>query len=393
MTALLAGVPISSATFREPRYGAALADVALIDDTALVVGSRATLTIGDRSMLGTIRPGGDFGGQAGFSWIAGAGAWSATVLKRPYHDDNGIMLSAVLRDLALDAVTATGATDGASFGAVLEVADRPLGRDWARPTALARDLLGALATAAGLGTDEWWVDDTGITHLGPRPATSLSSTTLTIDPYDPALRHGTARLFDDAISGLVPGATLTAQGLPAPLVIGATTIHVEGGALTVDLWGERTAAELFDALVDASTAWRAYLRRNPYRVLSVGGDGRVAVTPADARSVDFPDAPQLGHAYGLPGASYELQAGANVIVEHLAGDPGSPVVGGHLPGPLPVSLTLDATTAILVGGGAVPLVKDGPLQAWVAALTTALAGHGITVPALTGEATTKMRGE
>ena len=361
MTATLGTAQIARAALRGPRYGAGTADVMLLGDTALAVGSRQTLTLGNRSMVGTLRPGGDFGGQAGYSWIAGGNGWSKVVDRRhsPPHDDNGLRLSRILADLAADA---------GEIGIVLDgIPDRVVGQDWTRPQGLARDLLDALTGG------QWWIADDGVTHVGPRPATSFSSPTLTVEPYDPALRWGTVRLADDNVAPLVPGCTLTAQGLPAPILVGSVLVRLEGSSLEVELWGERSGAELFRAMVDACTAWRTYLAANPYTVASVGSDGRVAVVPSDARSVAMPDAPQLPHLAGIPGASYELAPGAGVAVAYLAGDPGSPVVHGHLPGVLPVSTLLDASSSLTLGTGGAPLPLLVAVDAsWFTAVTAAI---------------------
>jgi hypothetical protein len=384
VTATLAGIPVSRAVLRIPRYGAALAEVQLLDDTPLPAGTRAPLQIGNLVMVGTVRPGGAFGGITGVSWIAGGDGWSRTVDRRatPTHNDAGVLLSQVAADLALDA---------GEIGVLLGVPDRPVGQDWVRPLALARDLLDALSGG------QWWVDGAGITHIGPRLPSAIALPTLTVDPYDPALRMGTARVADDLVAGLVPGATLTAPGLPAPLAIGQTVLRLDGGALDVDLYGERTGADLLDAYINALTSWRAYLRAVPYQVTGVAADGRVAVVPADARGVLFPSAPLLGHAPGLPGASYTLAPGARVVVGCLAGDPGSPVVQGHLPGALPVSVVLDAATSISLGTGGAPLAlaaaadaRDAALLVGVNAALAHLSLPLISLPA--SSAATKARG-
>lgn len=360
MTATLAGLHVSRALLRIPRWGAAMADVDMIDDTALEVGSRATLALGDLSLVGTIRPGGSFGGTAAYSWIAGGGGWASTVEALPYHNDAGIMLSAVASDLAADA---------GEFGAVLEVADRSLGQTWTRPRGAARDQLDALSGG------QWWVAADGVTHLGPRSSTSISSSTLTVTHYDPALRRAVVQVADDAIAALAPGVTLTAPGLPAPLTIGAVDVAVTAERLQVVLWGEATGAELFARIVAHLTAGTAYHSLAPYAVQSVGADGRVAVKPADGRVPELPDASAIGHVPGLPGASYTLQPGAGVLVAWVAGDPGSPVCVAYPAGVLPASVLLDAGSSIAFGSGAaLPLVvaSDASWFAQVAAAIQAI---------------------
>ena len=70
----------------------------------------------------------------------------------------------------------------------------------------------------------------------------------------------------------------------------------------------------------------------------------MAVQPTDQRSTAYPDAPALAHMPGIPGASFTLAHGAGVAVVYLAGDPGSPVVAGYLPGVAPAALSIDASS-------------------------------------------------
>lgn len=379
MTATLGTLAVSRARLRNPRHGIALAVVALTDDTVIAIPSRLALAIGDSTKTGTVTDGGDFGGQASYTWTAGAGLWSTVLPQRPpYHDDGGVMLSAVLADLARDA---------GEIGAILDgIPDKSLGTNWTRPEAAARDLLDALAGG------QWWIADDGVTHVGPRPAGTYSSSTLTLS-YDPSIRRGVAQDSGDLIAGLAPGVTLSAQGLATPILIGTAVVVVEGDDISVELYGEKTRSELFRAMVDACTEWRDYLLLNPYTVVGLANDpgvpGGVAVQPTDARAAAFPDAPALGHMSGIPGATYALATGSNVAVMHLAGDPGSPIVFGHLPGTLPDSVTFDANGPINIGGsGGGPLAlaiktdaRDAALLAGVNAALGALSLPAISLPA------------
>ena len=338
MSASLAGLGISSARVTFPRWGAGHADrVLLAGDSVLTPGARAMLLLGTASYTGTVRPGAAFGGEAAYSWIAGAGMWSTTVAPQPYHDDAGVMLSAVLRDLAADA---------GEIGVSLDIPDRSLGRDWTRPAAPASDLLDALSGR------EWWIAADGVTHVGPRATTPVAPAGLSVDPYEPELRRATVELGDDDIAPLVPGIILTADGLPAPLSVGSVVVEVDAARLTVTLWGEAMGAELFARIVDHLTAWRRFLQLAPYTVVSVGADGRVVVQPADARASALPDAPALSLVFGVPGASATLQTGSPGLVAWVAGDPGSPVVAMYPAGTLPVAVGLSASGTATLGGAA-----------------------------------------
>ncbi len=402
MTTTLGAQLVEAANLRIERYGVPAAALALVDDAVPALGSSQTLTVGDLPMTGVMVTGGDFGGQILLHWCAGAGgldangngvsAWAMPIPSRPYHDDNGIMLSVVLADLERDAAVACGA---APLGTSLEVPDVRLdvAGSWIRPAAIARDLLDALAAAAGQPRGAWWIANDGSTHLGPRPASKASPLDLTVGGYDAGLLRATVALAGDGVSALMPGTVLSNPGLPAPLTIATLIVHVEGGDIGAELWGEASNAELFARIIQHVMAPTVgYLAAQPASVTGVANDGRVAISATPPGS-PFPDAPLLGHAPGIPGASFTMAPGAAVVVVCLGGSPGAPVCVAYPGSMLPVSVVVDASTTWSVGQGAGPLVKDGPLQSWVTALTNALSPHGITVPALTGEATTKLMGE
>lgn len=395
MTATLGTALVESGVLHMDRYGIPHVDnIALVDAPVLASGSFQALTLGSLSLTGVIVIGGAFGGQTMTSWVGGVGAWDLTLPSRPYHDDAGIMLSTVLGDLERDAAIAAGRS---SLGTKLETSDVRLdvAGSWIRPAALGRDLLDALATAAGQPRGAWWIANDGSTHLGPRPSSSVSLPDLTVDPYDPALLRGVVRVADDDIASLLPGATLTANGLPAPLVIAATIVHVAGDDISVELWGEASESELFARAVQHVMEARvAYLGAQPYQVSgSAATDGRVPVAAPTGAS--FPDAPLLGHAPGIPGASFTLATGARVVVVCLGGSPGNPVCVAYPAGVLPLILDLSATTEIalaaaavklngnvqLGGNGATPAAKAVVQNANNALISAALAaaGHPVTL--------------
>jgi hypothetical protein len=357
-TYTLSGQPISRATLRIPRYGIWTAEVELqaTPVPALSAGTSVVLALGDLSLTGTLLPGGTFGGTASFGVIGGAGTWDATLSSRTYRDDNGVLLSKVISDLAADA---------GEVGAVLDgVADRSLGYAWTRPAGTASDLLRALVG------DAWWIATVGTTHAGPRPATSASPTDLSVEMYDPALRRAEVALSDDAVTQFLPGATVTADGLPAPLQVGQLDVRATASSVTVVLWGERTGPELAGAIMEALAGRSRYAASYPFQVTDTSGT-RATVEPSDARSADLHGHPFLDSVYGLPGASATLQQGQGVLVAWPGMDPGSPMIVGWLPNILPLTLILNALTSITLGGSAaVPAAKSDKTDAAISALLT-----------------------
>lgn len=404
MTATLGSLLVSAATLTVERYGIPDGDLVLMDDTTPALGSSQTLTIGDLASVGAIVTGGDFGGQARVRWCGGAGgldakgngvsAWAMKVASRPYHNDGGVMLSSVFADLERDAAVACGATP---IGAVLEVPDVQIDNagSWVRPAAVARDLLDALATAAGQPRGAWWIASDGSTHLGPRPVTSTTLSNLTVGDCDLALLRATAACSDDGISTLLPGTTLSAPGLPtAGFPIAALTVRVSGEDIGVELWGEASHAELFARVVRHVMAPRVdYLPLQPATVTGTpDAQGRVPMTAIPFGSA-YPDAPAIACSPGLPGSSFTLPVGANIVVACLAGNPGNPVVVSYPAGPLPISVTIDATGAISIGPTATSVqLTNGipeavtPMQA-VAQRRVVCYGDDVSVGTATGPLT------
>lgn len=387
---------ISRADLHVPRWGVPMAPLTFVDTgLPLVVGSRCVLALGDLAMVGTLRPGGDFGGTATYTWVGGGGGWDTQVPARSYSDPDGVKLNAVAKDLAV--AVAEVEINGAIFPPI--VTDRSLGPTWARPAGLARDALDALSphatTAPNLG-GQWWVGVDGVTRIGPREATSCKPSTLSIlGEFDVAALHGTVALEDDAIAQLMPGATVTIDGLPAPLTVGSCVVHATDGALTVELFGERSAAELLADLVAALTAYTRWHARYPFQVSSVVAGG-VNVDPLNALAAALPGLPALPQWFGVPGVTATLVEGAPVAVEFLGGSPGGAVIAGYGPGVNPSALGLAASGNIdavaplvnlgAAGGQFVVVDGHGTFAAWVAAVSAAT---GVSAPA--GFVATKVR--
>jgi hypothetical protein len=231
--------------------------------------------------------------------------------------------------------------------------------------------------------DAWWIAADGTTHAGPRPASNVAPTDLTIANYDPTLRRATVALAGDGVAQLVPGATLNADGLPAPLTIGQLEVRATSSHVKAVLWGERTGPELAAAIVEAVTRRVRYAFASPAQVTAVAGK-RSTVEPSDARSADLDAHAFLDPVYGVPGVTAVLQPGALVMIEWPGGDPGSPMIAGFVPGILPASVAVQAASEIdvvaplvqLGGTSGHAVVVDNGLTAWLQAVQKALAAAG-----------------
>lgn len=333
--------PIQHATVRVPAYGAWTATVAVAGPLVLAEGARATLIVGDLTLIGTVSAGGTYAEQATYQIVGGNAKWSALVLAFTHRSDLGVTVA----EAAAALCSAAG-----ELGVVLEAgAERPLGYAWLRRGGLASDALAELVGSS------WWVAVDGVTHLGPRPSTSIQPANVNVLAYEVALRRATVALTDDALAQLQPGVAVTLPGLPAPLQIGGVTIRVEAEAVTVDLLGERPVSELLSALLAAR---RGAATPQLYQVTD-DAQGRTSARPAGPSSPVLPDEVWIDHAPGVPGMTAQLAPGAMVLVAFLDGSPGAPRVVGYLPGALPLALALDAVNGVQIGKGASGITLGG----------------------------------
>ena len=379
MSFTLQGSPLQSAIVRIQRFGVPSADVSTVDVLDLAVGTRVTLAVGDLSLTMSVASGGTFAGRSSYTLLGGAGKWSVPVPRKGHRSDQGITVTEVARDLA---------TDADEIGVVIEPgAERPLGYAWERRAGVASDALDQLVG------DAWWIASDGMTHVGARSSRAISPPTLTVQHYDPATRRATVALEDDACAQLLPGAVLTASGLPAPLDVGGCVLRVEGGTLEVDLTGERPPSELLAAVVRLLLGREKGAAPQLYQVDS-DGQGRTTAHAAGPSAASLPDQLGIDRCYGVPGVTADLAPGALVAVVCLDGSPGSPRVALYLPGTDPVTVKITASTslafvapAVSLGGppgSGSPVVVDafGLFSAWVTAVTAQLSalGHPVTAP-------------
>jgi hypothetical protein len=194
---------IVSARITLPAWGAAVGDAQLADDAA--VPARATLTIGNLALVMTARRGGGaagaFAGSRGLRLVAGADGWRQTCPRQFYADPLGIKLATVLRDAAVKV--------GESVALSSAYASRAVGVFWSREEAPAsRTLKNTIGNA-------WWIDALGVTQIGERPTTRITSAF--VPTFDPARGQWTIAT-EDPLSWR-PGATFT-----TPLVTGTHTV-------------------------------------------------------------------------------------------------------------------------------------------------------------------------
>lgn len=203
-----AGSRVVSARVTIPAWGAWVADVALADEAE--VSSRGTLVIGDVSLVGAVLRGGVYAGQRTLRLVGGAGGWRNTIPRQFYADPLGVRLGTVLKDVA-SKVGETVALTGT-------YAVQLLGFFWSRAQAPASEVLALTVPHA------WYVDSAGVTQIGNRPASTIT-TGFDVTDYKPHL--GLVTVATETMSVWQPGAMFTNPLLPAPLTAGSVTIAMD----------------------------------------------------------------------------------------------------------------------------------------------------------------------
>jgi hypothetical protein len=332
---------------------------------------KVVIVLGGIPMTGTIDPGssGVFGPTARARIVAGGGGWDQAVAAQDWHFDSGVLSTTVYQ--------ATGALVG-------EVVVDEL------PTAFNIDFVrGGLDAASAVFRDNlWWLDTTGITHVGVRPP-GIPDTSLVIRDFDPVAQ----RVTFSCESLLLPNTPLVDARFKG---VGPTVYDVEqvfdgegsiGWAWSAPKASSPLLEDLKSAVLHFSRA--TFLRQYRYRLVvyqgtaPTGGPERMAlqaVTP----TAGVPDVLPLTPWSGLAGAVAELSPSQEVLVVFENADPTLPRVVSYSPLGIPQAITIDAVREIDIGpsvqeslklaGGGAAVAREGDTVKIAGLLVVAPAG-------------------
>jgi hypothetical protein len=289
-----------------------------MDDAPDVKPGSITLVIGSVSFIGTIDPNhtGVFGSKRTARIVAGANGWSQSIAARGYANDAGVKAS----QIAGDAASAVKETIGSFAGGV----DR-VGAHYTREAGSASRTIEDAARGA-----TWWVDYSGITHVGTRPAISAPGE-YTLLNYDPKLN--TAVLSVDSVDAVTIGSAIVdAQRLPAPITVREMEISISPSSLRLKIWcgvkGESQLTQTMRAFVNRLTDQRI---RGPLRYRVVHQAGVYVDLQWVKKSTSLTQAPDMLRvqmAPGVAGAHATLTNGCIVYVDFVDGDRDDPIITG-----------------------------------------------------------------
>lgn len=369
MTLSLNGVSVTSLRLTSPWSGAWAADVELdLGDRPTAPSGPATLLIDTTPLVGTIDPGksGTFGPRARARVVGGARGWEQTVSPMQYHNDAGVLSTAVL------------ATTAAEVGErILEVAPRRLGIDFVRRAGPAARVLDGFT---------WYLNNAGVTVVGPRIPTPATPALEIID-WDPRQRVATI-----ATTGIVSPGTILADPKFGTAKIRDVEQTWGNGGSRARAWtigvdetpGPGGGGELL-ALVGAiarDAVGAPFLATVRYIVGAQLPDGRFVLAPASPKR-GLPPLKAISLAPAIPGMSVMVPPGTVAHVVFVDGDRNVPVVVGFEKGSTPLSVKIDSTL-VHVGTGtapsAGPVALAAPTLTALNALKTAVAAALAPIP-------------
>ncbi len=379
MTLALNGIRAGSVRLVTPWSGAWSADVDLDLGELLDLPTGPAVLVIDRSpLVCTIDPtqSGRFGPRARARAVAGAGGWEKTVGPKSYHNDGGVISTAVLATTAAEVLER-----------IVEPAPTRFGIDFIRAAGPASSVLAGLP---------WRVDDQGTTIVAPRVPTPATPDVQVLE-WDARTKVATI-----AADGIVrPGTILTDPRFGQAKIRDVEQTWGDSGSrataytIAIDEEPERAGGELVDVLraIAKDAVGADFLARVEYRVVSQLPDGRfILKAPKDAL---HPDLRAISLAPAVPGMSVKVPPGTVAHVAFVDGDRSQPVVVGFESG-TPIEITIDPSLRLAVGGAtAVPVamapavgVALSALVAYVAAAAPVLAAVATaTPPQLAGAAT------
>lgn len=330
---------VERARIVEPVNGVWHVLVKLVTEGSGVTG-KCVLRTGSQDWVGTIDPefSGAWGGSYTLRLVGGAHGWCQPISAKGYHSDAGVKA----RTVAADAASACGETL-AAFDPTHTV-----GLDYARPSGEASPGTASATLESVVGSAIWWVGRDGKTRVGTRASGKVaqvldwlpSSKTATIDGEDLTLVH--------------PGYTITDERIGGTQTIREVEVRLEGATVRVYAWCGGLDAKaarlprLLAALVQhvaEGPLWGSYR----YRVVSQNSDGRLNLQAVNKAS-GVPDLLPLTPWPGIPGATFEITEGSEVLVEFEGGNRGKPFVS-KFDQSVPVSLSLCGGTRPASGVG------------------------------------------
>ena len=181
------GIRIVSGQLMIPLVGMWTADVQLATDQPVT--GRATVVVGNLTLIGTVYRSQAYGGQTRARIVAGVGGWRTIIPAQGYGSAGGVLLSHVL----LDAAAACGET-------ITIPSDTTIGNGYARANSIASDVLWQMLQQDFI--ESWYIDPDGMTWARAWLPGSIATPFL---PSDQRPDEGVIEIATEDYASWMPG--------------------------------------------------------------------------------------------------------------------------------------------------------------------------------------------
>lgn len=303
------GARIVSGSLSLPLYGAWVADVELELESAVT--SPVTAIVGNLTLRGSVYRQATFAGRTEARLIGGGGGWSKNVQARGYNQLGGVLASQVLNDAAIE----VGET-------VVVATDSTLGDAYARfggPDGKAARVLRRLAGS------QWWVDPSGVTHVGPRPTSAITSD-FTVEMFSGA--PGTLSIATEDVSSWMPGNTFSSATVAQQTIASVRHEFGPNGVARMKVMvsgsNDRWLEDLRELIRQEVSASLPYAPLYEYQVVVAAG-GQVSALPVDSST----GAPPLTGLQVAGGVGTLNANGGKILIGFRDGNPAKPFLAGN----------------------------------------------------------------
>jgi hypothetical protein len=216
--ASLTGLPVVRLALTIPFTGIWHADVSL--DRAIDLSGPQVLTLSDFVGACSVVRAVDFTGARSVRLVGGTGGWRSIVPPLQYQNPGGVLLSAILGDVA----ATVGEIPPVVGPTVSPVAGPAFVRQGGAASLVLQDLFGA----------SWWMDQTGTIQATPRLPTAI------LAPVDVLQVRGSSGIYrvasvGDILAPWVPGALFASVTMTAPATVNRVCHVLEDGALRTEI--------------------------------------------------------------------------------------------------------------------------------------------------------------
>lgn len=283
----------------------------LVLQTVQPLPAKVSVTIGNLTLQGSVYRQATFAGRTEARIVAGLG-WSQGVQSRGYSNPGGVPTLQVLADAAAEVGESVNGATGTVGNQFVRFGDSPQ---------MSSKAGRVLRSVAG---KNWWVDNNGVTQIGPRPGGTVTSD-FTVEEFRGA--HQDLRIATEDPGSWAPGVTFSSATITQQTV--SSVRHEFGQDGIARMWVTVGSSDgwldaIRELIRQEVAASLPYAQVYEYQV-AVAAGGQVSALPVDPSH----GAPPISGLQVSGGVGTLNANGGKVLVGFLDGNPGKPYLAGN----------------------------------------------------------------